>query len=167
MDNATGCALIYAVAKLIEKVPNRKKNIIVVFFDQEEVGHAGSYAFANYLKDRGFKVHSVHTFDMIGWDNDGDRSIELELPTWELEALYRKQVDSFGVTAYRTETTETDHREFRNAGFHAIGIGGEYKHGDTSPHHHQPTDRFDTVDFEYLAFVTFLTYEAISELVTR
>jgi Peptidase family M28 len=164
MDNATGCALIYSIAKQVLQIPNRKKNVIVVFFDQEEVGHAGSYAFANYLKEAGFDVHSVHTFDMIGWDRDGDRNIELELPTAELEALYRKNADVFNIMAYKTETSETDHREFRNSGFNAIGIGGEYKNGDTSPHHHRPTDRMETVDFEYLAFVTTLVYAVIEEL---
>lgn len=167
MDNATGCALVYGVAELAIKIPDRKKNLIIIFFDQEEIGHAGSYSFANYIKDKTFNVHSVHTFDMIGWDKDADRNIELELPTQELETVYKKYAKSFGILAYKTETTETDHREFRNAGFNAIGIGGEHKNGDESPHHHLPTDTFDTVDFEYLPFVTFLVYNVIEELITE
>jgi hypothetical protein len=167
MDNATGCALAYGVTQLMTDLENRKKNLVIVFFDQEETGHAGSFAFANYVKEKKFKVHSVHTADMIGWDKDVDRNIELELPTRELETVYEKYAKSFGIVAYKTETTDTDHREFRNAGFNAIGIGGEHKHGDESPHHHLPTDTFDTVDFEYLAFVTFLVYQVIAELITE
>lgn len=167
MDNATGCALVYGVSKFLTGVKNRKKNLVVVFFDQEERGHAGSYAFANYIKNNAFSVHSVHTFDMIGWDKDADRNIELELPTQELETVYKKYAKSFGILAYKTETSETDHREFRNAGFNAIGIGGEHKNGDETPHHHLPTDTFDTVDFEYLSFVAFLVYNVIEELITE
>ena len=165
MDNATGCGLVYGVAELIKRIPGRRRNVIIVFFDQEETGHAGSYAFANYIKDKAFDVHSVHTFDMIGWDKDQDRNIELELPTPELESVYLKYSEPYGIVAYKTETTETDHREFRNAGFNAIGIGGEHKNGDESPHHHLPTDTYDTVDFEYLAFVTVLTYNVIKDII--
>jgi hypothetical protein len=167
MDNATGCGLVYGVAELITRIPGRRRNVIIAFFDQEETGHAGSYAFANYIKDKAFDVHSVHTFDMIGWDNDEDRNIELELPTPELESVYRKHAESYGIVAYRTQTTETDHREFRNAGFNAIGIGGEHKNGDESPHHHLPTDTFETVNFEYLAFVSILVYSVIKDLISE
>jgi hypothetical protein len=167
MDNATGCALIYGVSRLVTGLENRKKNLVIVFFDQEETGHAGSYAFANYVKEKKLNIHSVHTADMIGWDKDKDRNIELELPSPDLESVYKRHAQSFGILAYTTQTTETDHREFRNAGYNAVGIGGEYKHGDTSPHHHQPTDTFETVDFEYLAFVTFLVYKVIEQLMTE
>lgn len=167
MDNATGCALAYGVTQLMTALENRKKNLVIVFFDQEETGHAGSFAFANYAQEKKFNVHSVHTADMIGWDKDADKNIELELPTQELESVYKKYAKSFGIVAYKTETTDTDHREFRNAGFNAIGIGGEHKNGDESPHHHLPTDTFDTVDFEYLGFVTVLVYQVIAELITE
>ncbi|CAN5339882.1 hypothetical protein BH10BAC4_BH10BAC4_18070 [soil metagenome] len=167
MDNATGCALAFGVTQLITRLENRKKNIVIAFFDQEETGHAGSYAFANYVKEKKFKIHSVHTADMIGWDSDKDRSIELELPSPELESIYKRYAQSSGILAYTTQTTETDHREFRNAGYNAVGIGGEHKNGDESPHHHLPTDTFETVDFEYLAFVTYLVYKVVEELITE
>ncbi|MBA4054500.1 MAG: Zn-dependent exopeptidase M28 [Marivirga sp.] len=166
MDNATGCALVYSVSKLITTLRDRKKNLVIVFFDQEETGHAGSYAFVNYVKEKGFNVHSVHTADMVGWDKDEDRSIEIELPSPDLESVYKRHAQSFNILAYTTETTLTDHREFRNAGYNAVGIGGEYTRGDSSPHQHLPTDTFDTVNFEYLAFVTFLVYKVIEELIT-
>jgi hypothetical protein len=167
MDNATGCALVYGVSKLVSTLTDRKRNLVVAFFDEEETGHAGSYAFANFIKERGFVVHSVHTADMVGWDNDGDRNIELELPSPDLESIYRRHASSLGVLAYTTETSLTDHREFRNAGYNAIGIAGEHVNGDSSPHHHLSTDTVDTVDFDYLAFVTFLVYGVVEELVTR
>ena len=167
MDNASGCALVYGVSQLMTVVENRKKNLVVVFFDQEERGHAGSFAFANYIKEKKFNIHSVHTADMIGWDQDKDRNIELELPSPDLESVYKRHAQAFGILAYTTQTTETDHREFRNAGYNAVGIAGEHKNGDSSPHHHLPTDTFETVDFEYLAFVTFLVYQVIAELITQ
>ncbi len=167
MDNATGCALVYGVSKLMAGLKSRNKNLLLVFFDEEETGHAGSFAFASYVKEKGFNIHSVHTADMVGWDKDGDRNIELELPTPYLEAVYRKHAQSFGISVYTTKTTLTDHREFRNAGYNAVGIAGEYTQGDTTPHHHKPTDRLDTVDFDYLAFITFLTFQVLEDLMMK
>jgi hypothetical protein len=165
MDNATGYALTYEVGRLVKQLQTRKRNLVVVFFDQEETDHAGNFAFAEYCKKQNWSIHSVHTADMIGWDSDHDRNIELELPTLQLEAIYRRHAEGLGITAYTTTTSETDHREFRKAGFNAIGIGGEYKNGDTSPHHHKLTDTLETVDFKYLAFVTDLVFGVVSELI--
>ena len=166
-DNATGCALVLGVAQLINKQAVRNKNLIFVFFDQEETGHAGSYAFIQFIEEEGRKIHSVHTADQVGWDQDGDCNIELELPTPELRSLYKKYTDRFGVTLYTTDVTSSDHKEWREAGYPAVGITEEYMHCDTSPHHHEPTDTFDTVNFEYLAFVTFLVQQALKDLITN
>lgn len=162
-DNATGCALVYGVSKLISGLQSRKKNLIVVFFDQEETGHAGSYAFVNFVREKGYNIHSVHTADQVGWDKDGDRNIELELPTDYLKSVYQKHAKPFGITVYTTNVTSSDHKEWREAGYNAVGITEEYKHGDTSPHWHEPTDTFETVDFDYLAFVSYLVYKVIED----
>ncbi len=165
-DNATGCALVYGVSKLVAGLENRKKNLIVVFFDQEETGHAGSYAFVNFVKEKGYNIHSVHTADQVGWDEDGDRNIELELPTDYLKSVYGKHAKPLGIKVFTTDVTSSDHKEWREAGYNAVGITEEYKNGDTSPHWHEPTDTFETVDFDYLAFVTYLVYKVIEEQIT-
>ncbi len=166
-DNATGCALVYGVSKLAAAMENRKKNLIFVFFDQEETGHAGSLAFVSFIKESGFKIHSVHTADQVGWDKDGDRNIELELPTKYLKSVYKKHASPFGIKIYTTRVTSSDHKEWREAGYNAVGITEEYKHGDTSPHHHDPTDTFETVNFDYLTFTTHLVFKVIEDLITQ
>ena len=165
-DNATGCALVYGVARLLSQIKNRSKHVFIVFFDQEEGGHAGAQRFTDFLKENAFNVHSVHTADQVGWDKDGDRNIELEKPTAYLKSVYKKHAKAFGINIYTTKVTASDHKEFRNGGFRATGITEEYKHGDTSPHHHEPTDTYDTVNFEYLAFVTYIVYKVIEELIS-
>ena len=166
-DNASGCALVYAVGKMLTKLEKRSKNIILVFFDEEETGHAGSLAFANWVKVQGLDIHSVHTADEVGWDQDQDRSIELEIPTSYLEALYKKQAKPFGIKVYNTETTGSDHREFREAGFQAVGISEEYKNGDTNPHHHKPSDTFEKIDYQFLAFTTYLVFKVVEEVLSE
>jgi hypothetical protein len=166
-DNASGCALVYGLGKMLTQLEKRGKNIILVFFDEEETGHAGSLAFAKWVKALGYNVHSVHTADEVGWDQDQDRNLELELPTPYLESLYRKHAEPFGIRLYKTKTTGSDHREFREAGFQAIGITEEYKNGDGNPHHHKPSDTFEKVDYQFLAFTTYLVFKVVEEVVSE
>jgi hypothetical protein len=166
-DNASGCALVYGLGKMITKLKTRSKNVILVFFDEEETGHAGSLAFANWVKVEDFDVHSVHTADEVGWDQDQDKNIELELPTPYLAALYRKHAEPFAIKVYETKTTGSDHREFREAGFSAVGISEEYKNGDGNPHHHKSSDTFEKVDYQFLAFVTYLIFKVVEEVLSE
>jgi Peptidase family M28 len=91
-DNATGVAAVFAVARYATKLPCRSKAIIFVLFDEEEVGLVGSKQFATKLKNDATAVHSVHTIDQMGWDNNGNRAIELELPDMGLSQLYQAAV---------------------------------------------------------------------------
>lgn len=163
-DNASGCALVYAVARAMMQQQKRSKNLMIVFFDKEEVGHAGATAFADLLREKQFNIHSVHTADQVGWDADGDRNIELELPTPELREVYRKHAKTFDIKAYRTKETGSDHKELRAAGFNAVGITEEYRRGDTSPYHHHPKDKLETINFEYLGFVSYFVFKVLMDL---
>ncbi|MCE7994862.1 MAG: Zn-dependent exopeptidase M28 [Roseivirga sp.] len=160
-DNASGCALVYAVAKAMMQQKQRSKNLMIVFFDKEEIGHAGATAFAQFLLEQQYNIHSVHTADQVGWDQDGDRNIELELPGPELKAVYRKHAKTFDIKAYRTNETGSDHKELRAAGFNAVGITEEYRRGDTSPYHHDPEDKFETINFDYLSFVSYFVFKVL------
>lgn len=166
-DNASGCALVYGLGKMLTHLEKRGKNIILVFLDEEETGHAGSLAFAKWVKDQKLNVHSVHTADEVGWDQDQDRSIELELPTPYLESLYRKHARPFDIKLYKTKTTGSDHREFREAGFQAIGLSEEYKNGDGNPHHHMPSDTSEKIDYQFLAFTTYLVFTVVEEILSE
>ncbi len=163
-DNATGCALVFGVGKALLEIENRNLNVILIFFDEEEQGPAGAFAFVEFIQNQNFDIHSVHTIDQIGWDQDGDRNIEIEVPTPELKKLYRKHAKNFGIKAYRTNEESSDKKEFKAAGYPALGITEEYKNGDTSPHRHNETDTFETVNFDYLAYSTILVFKAIEDI---
>ena len=166
-DNASGCALIYGLGKMLAQLEKRGKHIILVFFDEEETGHAGSLAFSTWVKAQKFDVHSVHTADEVAWDEDQDRNIELELPTPYLASLYKKHAAPFNIKLYTTKTTGSDHREFREAGFNAVGISEEFKNGDSNPHHHKPSDTFEKIDYEFLAFTTYLVFKVMEEIISE
>ena len=155
-DNATGVVLAMEVATHIASLPERKYNLYLVLFDEEERGLIGSKHFAGKLKEQGIKVHSAHTIDQMGWDEDGDRAIELEMPHPDLLKLYRQvaKAEGFDFPIHTTKVTSTDHRAFRQLGYRAIGLTEEYKNNDTTPHYHSATDTFETVNLAYLANTT-------------
>lgn len=147
-DNASGVAVVLAVARYLKESPCRRAPVIVAFFDQEELGLFGARAFAMMLDPA--STRAVHTIDQVAWDSDDDRRFELELPTPTLEAEWRAAADVLGVTVTTTTTTGTDHQAFRDRGFAAIGLTEEYVGGDTSPFRHQTTDTASTVKASYL-----------------
>jgi acetylornithine deacetylase/succinyl-diaminopimelate desuccinylase-like protein len=167
IDNGSGVALIYSVVKKLQSVQNRSKNIILVFFDQEEEELVGSQAFAKFLKKQKWKIHSVHTFDMVGWDEDGDGEMELELPTPELEKAYYEVASRFEIPLYVTSINSTDHHSFRQVGFPAIGVNEAYGKRDSSPFKDTPEDNYETVNFDYLAKCTLFVSEVIKDIISQ
>ena len=164
-DNATGVAAVYAVARYAAKLPCRSKALIFAMFDEEEVGLVGSKQFATKLRSDATMVHSVHTIDQMGWDQDGDRAIELELPDTGLRELYEAAATKLGVTIPMKNTTtgSTDHSSFRPT-FLAIGLTEEYTSGDTTPYYHKVGDTYDTVNFPYLLSTTVLVNQMVADL---
>jgi acetylornithine deacetylase/succinyl-diaminopimelate desuccinylase-like protein len=152
-DNATGVAIVLAAARYLAEMPCRRRGVVVVLFDQEESGLIGSGNFAELLTAADLTIDSVHTIDQMGWDEDGDRAIELELPATGLQARYQAAAAAFDLVVPMVETTTStsDHQAFRGDGFAAVGLTEEYVSGDTTPYYHLPGDAYATVDLEYLA----------------
>lgn len=134
-DNASGVAVVFTLARYLAALPCRSSPVTIVFFEQEE---AGARAFAQLLAPG--SVRAVHTIDQVAWDADGDRVLELELPTPELAADWQSAAAALDVPVAITRTTRAAHRAFRDAGFPAVGLSEEYAGGDTSPHRGRSTD---------------------------
>ena len=167
-DDASGVAAVLAVARAMTQVTPRTRDLLVVFFDEEERGLLGSKAFAQMLKDENRAVQSVHTIDQMGWDQNHNRAIELELPYDGAADLYAAAAKALGVEIPMFTTTETasDHSSFRRLGFPAIGVTEEYRHNDTTPYIHRAGDTVETIDFDYLASTTRLLIAVMKTLVT-
>lgn len=165
-DNATGVAMVTSLGRWLQDLPCRELHVILVLFDEEEIGLLGSYAFATFLVGQPIDVVSVHTIDQMGWDADGDRALELERADPGLLELYEAAEPlAPGVTPLQpTNTGFTDHVSFRELGFAAVGLTEEYVSGDTTPHYHLPSDTFDTVSLDYLASSTALLHVTIGLL---
>jgi Zn-dependent M28 family amino/carboxypeptidase len=158
-DNASGAAVVLALARYLHDAPSRTAPVTVVLFDQEEIGLVGSRAFAATRTPS--QVRAVHTIDQVAWDSDGDRHFEIEAPTPALAEEWRAAAQRLGVTVTTTATQGTDHQAFRDAGFAVVGLSEEYVGGDTSPYRHTPGDTASTGDAAYLALAAQLTAEVI------
>lgn len=165
-DDGTGVAAVLATARELAKTKGRTRDLIFAFFDEEERGLVGSRNFAQMLKDQNRPIHSVHTIDQAGWDENGNRAIELELPYDGAVDLYKHAAAALGMTMPIWETTEagSDHSSFRRLGFRAIGITEEYRHKDTTPFIHKAGDTLSTINFSYLASTTRLMIQVMTQL---
>lgn len=166
-DNATGVAMVTSLGRFLQALPCRDVGVVLVLFDEEELGLLGSQAFASHLVAQPLTVVSVHTIDQMGWDQDGDRALELERADRGLFELYEAAEPLAPGTTPLVPTTTglTDHVSFRELGLPAVGLTEEYASGDTTPHYHLPSDVFDTVSLPYLASSTALLHATIGSLV--
>jgi hypothetical protein len=149
-DNATGVAVVLAVARALADQPCRTARLELAFFDQEEVGLIGSGVYAAALRADDANMLAVHTIDQVGWDADDDLRFEVERPAPGMLARYEEAAAAVGAGGvFMTNVSSTDHESFRQQGFAAAGLTEEYAAGDTTPHYHMPTDRPATVDAVY------------------
>ncbi|MFC2096991.1 M28 family metallopeptidase [Bacteroidota bacterium] len=166
-DNGTGVAVVLAAAQCLNEIKDRSKNFIFVLFDQEERGLVGSRNFAGMINKENMNVHSAHTIDQMGWDNDGDRAIELEIPYDGASKLYENAAKALNMELqiHITKVSGSDHYAFRKFGYKAVGLTEEYRNGDTTPHFHLKTDTYETINFNYLESSTKLIIKAMEMLV--
>jgi hypothetical protein len=153
-DNATGTAIVLAMARYLRTVTPRTRPIRFALFDQEEIGLVGSEAYAMKLVADGTPVAAVHNFDMVSFDGDADRAIELWSPTPSLVVEYQNVASPLGIPVQPVAFQFSDHQSFLDAGFVTAGISEEYVGGDATEHYHTPTDTYDKINFTYLGMVT-------------
>ncbi len=165
IDNGSGIALILRVLQQIKDLEQRNRNVLIVFFDQEEEGiSAGSIALAKYLLANKYDIHSVHTFDLIGWDGDGNKEVELALPKPEIEMLYKKHASVLNIPIYVSKVTSTDHYSFIKQGINASCLSQAFAKGDNSGKKDTPEDKYHLVNFEYLNSSTNLAFNVVKEI---
>lgn len=167
-DNGSGSTATLEAARVLAAMPGRKVDVLFCWFDLEELGLVGSYHMARDFKKRGIKLESVHTSDMIGWDADGDKMIEIEQPDANLWDYYKASALRHDIKTpmVRTSSGATDHVAFRDEGFTSVGLCEEWWGHDTTPYYHRKTDTFETINFAYLADVTRLLVAAVGDLTT-
>lgn len=162
-DNATGVAMVLAMARYLRDQP-RAYTTRFVLFDQEEIGLVGSNAYVAAMDAQGElpSLVGAHCFDMLSFDGDGDAVVELWSPTPAMAALYEQAADELGLAVEPVAFGLSDHQAFLDAGLPATGIGEEFVGDDHTPHYHLATDTYDKIDFAYLDAATRLGFAALT-----
>jgi Zn-dependent M28 family amino/carboxypeptidase len=162
IDNATGIALILDVMQKLKLVESRDVNFLAVFFDQEEDDTVGSREFVKRLKDKERHVHSVHIFDLLGWDSNGNRKIALQSPPTFLEEAYRKNAAELDMLVEVIGGSSSDNRSFLKEGYDTVLFTDEVT--DVTPYYHTSEDTMSTVNFDYLAQASKLVFKTLKEI---
>ena len=158
-DNATGVAIVLATARYLRDVPVREHPIVFALFDEEELGLIGSKAYVPTLATT--EVASVHIFDMLSFDGDGDHAVELWSPAPAIAAAYQQYGAVAGMPISVVTFAYSDHQAFIDAGLPATGVGEEFVAKDHTPHYHKATDVFENVSFDHLSRVTHLAWTVL------
>ena len=118
-DNASGCATVLEAARLFHD-KTLPYTVIFVFFDEEEQGMIGSYAFNNRFDFDEYTIKAVINIDMIGYDDNLDFKSDIHTrPYAQSNELAYKMVelnDTFSIglqlNIRNPGTTASDHSPF-------------------------------------------------------
>ncbi|MBE9076543.1 M28 family peptidase, partial [Romeria aff. gracilis LEGE 07310] len=179
-DNASGLAVLLALASTLAQSPPRRP-VIFVAFDLEEYGLEGSRAWVARRTQTGQPLHLMLSLEMLGYFSDAPRS--QRYPAKPLEWVYPTRGNFIGLignwptilTMQRLKrhikqagtpcqwlpmvgqgnllpaTRRSDHAPFWDAGYPAILVT------DTAdlrnPHYHQASDRIETLNLAAMAGV--------------
>ncbi len=165
-DNGSGSTAVLEAATVLKNLKGRKVNIIFAWFDEEELGLIGSRYLAREYRKQGLKINTVHTIDMLGWDADKDKTVELARPGGVIWDYYNMVNKTHGLNypLDRTSTGSSDHVSFEQQGYDAVCISEEWTSRDSTPHYHRRTDTYDTINTAYLASATRLVVAAVGDL---
>ncbi|MBC7545922.1 MAG: M28 family peptidase [Candidatus Sericytochromatia bacterium] len=165
-DDGSGSTAVLEAARVLKAMPDRKVNLMVAWFDEEELGLVGSKYLAKEYKKQGLNITSVHCIDMLGYDNDGDRRVEVARPEGDLWETYQHVNETHGLKLplSRVNTGSSDHVSWANEGFKSVLLCEEWNGGDTTPHYHRKTDTYETINFDFLAAGTKLMTAVVADL---
>lgn len=189
-DNASGIATILEVARLLSKFPTTK-TLKIAFFDLEEKGLLGSFAFANNPENL-TNLQGVIVLDMVGFachtpgcqqyppglpitppSDKGDfLAVIGDVESPQLLAAFNNKnysalppVITLPVPLKGIATPDllrSDHAPFWMRGIGAVLITDTANF--RSPYYHKPTDKPDTIDQEFFTGVAQIVANATATL---
>ena len=168
-DNGTGVAALLETARVLSS-ETFSYTMRFIAFSAEEQGMWGSVHYAAQAAAAGQNIAGVINLDMIGYDSNGDRIMEVHAGTdpdsIALADAFIANISQYGLNLqplkYTSNATRySDHAPFWDHGYPAfLGIES-YRSGDFNPHYHETTD---TLDHVTLSYVTDFTKAAVATL---
>ena len=165
-DNASGIAATLVIADILRS-HRFSDTIRFVHFSAEEQGHWGSQAYARSLYTAGAQVMGFIDLDMIGWDGDGDRTVEIHSGTRansvSLASRFTAANQRYG-QGLRVEVKSTsasrfsDHSSFWDYSYPAFMVIENFFDDsivrDRNPWYHKTGDLLSRVNLDYVVRTT-------------
>ncbi len=177
-DNASGTAATLTIAGILRQ-HRFSDTIRFVHFSAEEQGHWGSQVYARSLTTAGAQVMGFINLDMIGWDGDGDRTVEIHSGTAANSASLAARFTGANQRydqGLRLELKSTsasrfsDHSSFWDYGYPAfMTIENFFDDGiarDRNPWYHQTGDLLSRVDLDYVTRTARTALATLAEAAT-
>ena len=89
-DNASGTAMVMALAKHLAMVKNNKRTLMFVLFSGEEFGLKGSKHLSERLKNEGLNLYTMLNFEMMGVPFTDGRTYDVFLTGYDLSNMAEK-----------------------------------------------------------------------------
>ena len=153
-DNASGTAAVLEAASIMKDY-GYMYTVKFVCVTAEEQGLIGSYIYAGKARSQGASIQGVLNFDMISYDGNHDRYIEVHTDSNSLilADFFINSLSDYGLglTARKiiinTGTDYSDHASFWEYNYRAIlGIEDDY---DFNPYYHSTGDKITAFDTTY------------------
>jgi hypothetical protein len=175
-DNASGISAMLAIADILSR-QRLRDTVRFVAFTGEEQGMWGSKSYAPSLRAAGAQIMGYIDLDMIGYDSNDDRVIELHSGTRQgsidLANAFIGANDRYGtglVIEHKQSSASrfSDHSSFWDAGYSAImGIENFFvdtRAADRNPWYHNTGDLLSRVRLSYVERYTRAALATMLEL---
>jgi hypothetical protein len=175
-DNGSGMAAMLVIADIMRQ-HRWRDTIRFVAFTGEEQGMWGSKSYAARLRSAGAQVAGYIDLDMIGWDGNDDRVIELHSGTRQgsidlanafISANNRYATGLVVELKQGTASRFSDHSSFWDNGYSAfLGIENFFvdsRAADRNPYYHNTGDLLSRTRLSYIARYTQAALATLAEL---
>jgi Zn-dependent M28 family amino/carboxypeptidase len=173
-DNGSGSIAVLTAARLLAPY-DFAHTLRFVLFTGEEQGLLGSAAYAADAAAQGEDIRGVVNLDMIAYNSDADRSIDLWGKSDIVESLELTDLFAQMVTQYQLDLDPdcfsdvgefpleySDQWYFLTHGYPAILAIED--NDNFTPHYHTPDDRLSTLDLDYYADFTRAAVATVAHL---
>ncbi|MDQ4076302.1 MAG: M20/M25/M40 family metallo-hydrolase [Chloroflexota bacterium] len=161
-DNSSGTAATLLIASILRD-QQLADTVRFVHFSGEEQGQWGSRPYVRGLRNAGVQVMGYLDLDMIGWDGNGDRVVELHTgmdpASNDLASVFISANQRYeqGLTLERKQATASrfsDHSPFWDAAYPAFLVIENFFDdelpNDRNPWYHNSGDRLGHLDLDYI-----------------
>lgn len=174
-DNASGTAAVLEAARVLS-AHQFAHTVRFIAFAGEEQGLIGSQRYAAAAAARGDQIAGVINLDMIGWDGNGDRFMELHAGTLPgsiaiaehfASTIQRYDLSLVSQLLTTTAVRASDHASFWDRGYPAIlAIEDTWvaPTSDFNPYYHTLSDTLDKLNSDYMTHMTRAVVGTLAEL---